>query len=71
VADEVAGLSGIGTSDDAGYRHGLARWYRGFGCHARADPARAGGRYSTRILPDPDAVLRLKETLATAIEALR
>ena len=31
----------------------------------------AGGRYSTRILPDPDAVLRTKERLAQAIEALR
>ena len=31
----------------------------------------AGGRYSTRILPDPDAVLRVKEVLARAIEGLR
>ena len=30
----------------------------------------AGGRYSTKILPDPDAVLSLKERLARAIEAL-
>ena len=29
-----------------------------------------GGRYSTRILPDPGAVLRLKERLARAIERL-
>ena len=29
-----------------------------------------GGRYATRILPDPDAVLRLKERVARAIEAL-
>jgi hypothetical protein len=31
----------------------------------------ASGRYSTRILPDPDAVLRVKERVAQAIEALR
>jgi acetone carboxylase gamma subunit len=31
----------------------------------------AGGRFSTRILPDPDAVLAVKEGVATAIEALR
>ena len=31
----------------------------------------AGGRWSTRILPDPDAVLRVKEQVARAIEALR
>jgi hypothetical protein len=31
----------------------------------------AGGRYSTRILPDPDAVFAVKESLASAIEALR
>ena len=31
----------------------------------------AGGRFSTRILPDPDAVLRVKERVAQAIEALR
>jgi len=30
----------------------------------------AGGRYSTRILPDPDVVLRLKERLARAIERM-
>jgi len=30
----------------------------------------AGGRYSTKILPDPDAVFRLKERLGRAIEAL-
>jgi hypothetical protein len=30
----------------------------------------AGGRYSTRILPDPDAVLRAKELVARAIEGL-
>ncbi len=30
----------------------------------------AGGRYSTKILPDPDAVLRVKEAVAKAIEAL-
>jgi hypothetical protein len=29
-----------------------------------------GGRYATRILPDPDAVLRLKERLGRAIEHL-
>ena len=28
----------------------------------------AGGRYSTRILPDPEAVFRVKEDLARAIE---
>ncbi len=31
----------------------------------------AGGRYSTRILPDPDAVFRVKEKVAQAIESLR
>ena len=31
----------------------------------------AGGRYSTKILPDPDKVLTLKETVARAIEALQ
>jgi hypothetical protein len=31
----------------------------------------AGGRYSTRILPDPDAVLVVKERVAAAIEGLR
>ena len=31
----------------------------------------AGGRYSSRILPDPDAVLRVKEAVARAIEGLR
>ncbi len=30
----------------------------------------AGGRYATRILPDPDAMLRLKQRLGRAIEAL-
>ncbi|KPK58092.1 MAG: hypothetical protein AMK73_09480, partial [Planctomycetes bacterium SM23_32] len=30
----------------------------------------AGGRYSSRILPDPDAVLEVKEALARAIEGL-
>jgi hypothetical protein len=30
-----------------------------------------GGRYSTRILPDPDAVFRVKEDVARAIESLR
>lgn len=30
----------------------------------------AGGRYSTRILPDPDAVLAVKERVAAALEAL-
>jgi hypothetical protein len=27
-----------------------------------------GGRYSTRILPDPEAVFRVKEELGRAIE---
>jgi acetone carboxylase gamma subunit len=31
----------------------------------------AGGRFSTRVLPDPDAVLAVKERLAGALEALR
>lgn len=31
----------------------------------------AGGRYSTRILPDPDAVFAARERVALAIEALR
>jgi len=31
----------------------------------------AGGRWSTRILPDPDAVLRVKEQVARAVEALK
>jgi hypothetical protein len=31
----------------------------------------AGGLQSTRILPDPDAVLRVKESVARAIESLR
>jgi hypothetical protein len=31
----------------------------------------AGGLQSTRILPDPDAVLRVKENVARAIESLR
>ncbi|MCS6858866.1 MAG: DUF6067 family protein [Abditibacteriales bacterium] len=31
----------------------------------------AGGRYATRILPNPDAVLEVKETVARAIEGLR
>ena len=31
----------------------------------------AGGRYSTQILPDPDAVLRAKEAVAKAIEGLQ
>jgi len=31
----------------------------------------AGGRYSTRILPDPDAVFRVREQVAPAIEKLR
>ena len=30
----------------------------------------AGGRYSTKILPDPDAVFRTKEAVAAAIERL-
>lgn len=30
----------------------------------------AGGRYSTRILPNPDAVLQVKEAVARAIEGL-
>jgi len=30
----------------------------------------AGGRHSTKILPNPEAVLCLKERLARAIEAL-
>jgi hypothetical protein len=30
----------------------------------------AGGRYSTRILPDPERVLRVKQAVARAIEAL-
>ena len=30
----------------------------------------AGGRYSSQILPDPDAVLRLKSAAGAAIEAL-
>jgi hypothetical protein len=30
----------------------------------------AGGRYSTRFLPDPDAVPRLKDALGRAIEGL-
>jgi len=29
------------------------------------------GRYSTRILPNPDRVFTVKETVARAIEALR
>jgi hypothetical protein len=43
---------------------------------ALADAARlveipnAGGRYSSKILPDPDAVLRVKRTLGAAIERL-
>ncbi len=31
----------------------------------------AGGRYSTKILPNPDAVLEVKEAVARAIEGLR
>jgi hypothetical protein len=31
----------------------------------------SGGRYSTRFLPDPDAVFRVKESVARAIESLR
>jgi len=31
----------------------------------------AGGRFSTRILPDPDAVLAVKERVAVALEGLR
>ena len=31
----------------------------------------AGGRYSTKILPDPDAVFAVKEALGKAIEATR
>jgi hypothetical protein len=31
----------------------------------------AGGRYSTRILPDPDAVFEVKRVVAEAIEGLR
>lgn len=34
------------------------------------DIPNAGGRFSTKILPNPDAVLETKEALATAIEAL-
>ncbi len=34
------------------------------------DMPSAGGRYSTAILPDPDALLRAKEAVARAIEAL-
>ena len=30
----------------------------------------AGGRYSTKILPDPDAVYRVRQAVAEAIEAL-
>lgn len=43
---------------------------------ALADAARlvtipnAGGRYSSKILPDPDAVLRAKEAVSRAVEAL-
>ena len=31
----------------------------------------AGGRYSSKVLPDPDAVYRVKETVAEAIERLK
>jgi hypothetical protein len=34
------------------------------------DIPNAGGRYSTKILPNPDAVLRVREAVARAIEAL-
>jgi len=34
------------------------------------DIPNAGGRFSSRILPDPDAVLRVKEAVARAIEDL-
>jgi len=30
----------------------------------------AGGRYSTRILPDPEAVYRVRQAVGEAIEAL-
>ena len=35
------------------------------------DIPNAGGRYSTKILPNPDAVLEAKEAVAKAIEGLR
>lgn len=35
------------------------------------DIPNAGGRYSTKILPDPEAVFRAKEAVARAIEELR
>lgn len=35
------------------------------------DMPSAGGRYSTQILPDPHAVMRVKEAAAQAIETLR
>ncbi|MFQ6099107.1 MAG: DUF4091 domain-containing protein [Armatimonadota bacterium] len=35
------------------------------------DIPNAGGRYSTKILPEPDAVFRVKEAAARAIEALQ
>lgn len=35
------------------------------------DIPNAGGRYSTRILTDPDALFRIKQALAEAIEGLR
>jgi hypothetical protein len=31
----------------------------------------AGGRYSSKILPEPEAVYRVRESVATAIERLR
>ncbi|UCH35653.1 MAG: DUF4091 domain-containing protein [Armatimonadota bacterium] len=34
------------------------------------DIPNAGGRFSTRILPDPDAVFRVKDAVASAIEKL-
>jgi hypothetical protein len=37
---------------------------------ALVDMPSAGGRYSTKILPDPDVVFRVKEQVAKAIEAL-
>ena len=35
------------------------------------DMPSAGGRYSTKILPDPDQVFRVKEKVAKAIESLK
>ena len=59
VARAKAAGRGLGTGEDA-----LALAAK------LVDIPNAGGRYSTKILPDPDAVLRVKEAVAKAIESL-